>query len=491
MPDVNAVYRIAFESSGDAILFLDRGGFLDCNQAALNIYGVNSKNDIIGKHPGEMAPLLQPDGRDSRSSAAEMITRAFDEGTCAFEWLHSRADGVQFQTEVLLSRFEVNGKPLLQAVVRDITQRKWAERRLRESEANYRSIFEAADDGIAIHQMETGEIIEVNRRHSEMFGFTAEEFRSRGNIDLISAGESPYTQKDALCRIHKAAQGEPQLFEWKAKDRPGNVFWSEVNLKRVVIGGKNRVLALVRDITQRKKAEDELKKSREQLRNLTSHMEFIREEERKHISREIHDELGQALTVLKMDVSWVRKKLLEGQKVLDAKMLETSKFIDETIRTVQRISMDLRPRLLDDAGLVAAMEWHVKDFQNRTGIRCFLDSGAVNDEHLSQTQSTTLFRIFQEALTNVLRHARAQWVRVLLKEDEKYLLLAIEDDGRGITKDRIDDPNSFGLLGIRERVAFLGGVFDVHGVPGKGTVIKSRIPLDTEGASHAENTHRR
>ncbi len=477
MPDFDAKYRIAFESSGDALLFLDRGGFLDCNQAALNIYGLTSKKDIIGKHPGELAPLLQPDGRNSRSAASEMIGRAFKEGTCAFEWLHSRADGIQFQTEVLLSRFEVKGEPLLQVVVRDITERKWAEQRLRESEANYRSIFEAANDGIAIHHMETGKIIEVNRKHSEMFGFTAEEIRSRGDMDLISTGESPYTQKDAFCWIRKAALGEPQLFEWKARDRLGHVFWSEVNLKRIIIGGKNRVLALVRDITQRKKAEDELKNSREQLRNLTSHLELIREEERKHISREIHDELGQALTVLKMDVSWLRKRLRKEQDNLDAKVLEMSQFIDATISTVQRICMDLRPRLLDDAGLVAAMEWHVKDFQNRTGIRCFLYADGIDDAHLGQAQSTTLFRIFQEGLTNVFRHANARWVRITLREDGDFLLLAIADDGRGITRDQIDDPNSFGLLGIRERVAFLGGAFEVHGIPANGTIIQSRIPL--------------
>ncbi len=477
MPDIDAKYRIAFEASRDALLFLDRSGFLDCNQAALDVYGLSAKKEIIGKHPGELAPLLQPDGKNSLSTAAQMIDQAFKKGTCAFEWLHCSADGVQFQTEVLLSRFEVKGKPLLQAVVRDISQRKWVERRLRESETNYRSIFEAANDGIAIHHMETGEIIEVNRKHSEMFGFTAEEISSHGNIDLISSGDSPYTQKDALRWIHKAAQEGPQLFEWMAKDRPGHIFWSEVNLKRVVIGGKNRVLALVRDITERKKAEDELKESREQHRNLTSHMEFVREEERKHISREIHDELGQALTVLKMDISWVRKRLVRDQDLLDAKMREASQFIDETIGTVQRICMDLRPRLLDDAGLVAAMEWHVKDFQNRTGIKCLLDAGGINDGDLGQDQATTLFRIFQEGLTNVFRHADARKVRTALKEDGDFLLLTIEDDGIGITEARINDPDSFGLLGIRERIAFLGGAFEVHGSPGKGTIIKSQIPL--------------
>lgn len=477
MPDIDAKYRIAFEASRDALLFLDRSGFLDCNQAALNVYGLSAKKEIIGKHPGELAPLLQPDGKHSLSTAAQMIDHAFKKGTCAFEWLHCRADGVQFQTEVLLSRFEVDDIPLLHAVVRDISQRKWVEQRLRESETNYRSIFEAANDGIAIHHMETGEIIEVNRKHSEMFGFTAEEISSHGNMDLISSGDSPYTQKDALHWIHKAAQGGPQLFEWMAKDRQGHVFWSEVNLKRVVIGGKNRVLALVRDITHRKKREDALEESRAQLRNLTSHLEFIREKERKHISREIHDDLGQALTVLKMDVSWMRKKLRKGQDILDEKMQGMSQFIDDTIGTVQRICMDLRPRLLDDAGLVAAMEWHVEDFQNRTGIQCLLDHGNIIDEHLSQVQSTTLFRIFQEGLTNVLRHAHARWVRVVLNEEGVFLLLTIEDNGRGITQDQIHDPDSFGLMGVRERIAFLGGTFEVHGIPGKGTIIKARIPL--------------
>lgn len=490
MSEFDETYRIAFESSRDAIMFLDRNGFLACNRAALDLYGLASKKDILGKHPGELAPLRQPDGRDSRSAAAEMINRAFEEGSCAFEWVHCRSDGLQFQTEILLSRFEVRGRFLLQAVVRDISDRKRAEKRLRESEVNYRSIFEAANDGIAIHDIKTGEIIEVNQKHSEMFGYTAEELRSRGNIDSISLGESPYAEKDALDWIRKAALGKPQLFEWKAKNRLGHVFWSEVNLKRVVIGGKERMLALVRDITERKIAEDELKESREQLRKLTSHLEFVREEERKHISREIHDELGQALTVLKMDVSWMGKRILENQKLLKTKTREISQFIGDTIHTVQRISMDLRPRLLDDVGLVAAMEWHAMEFQKRTGVRCSIDADKMNDSQLSQDQATTLFRIFQEALTNVSRHAHARNVQALMKQEDDLLVLSIEDDGCGISEEKVHDPNSFGLLGIRERVGYLDGSFEIRGTPGRGTILQSRIPLINKDMTHAENTHR-
>ena len=345
------------------------------------------------------------------------------------------------------------------------------------SNKSYTSIFEAANDGMAIHDLKTGQVIDVNQKHSELFGYTAEELRA-GGIDLISPGVPPYTGEGALRYVKKAAGGVPQFFEWKSKNKAGHLFWVEVSLKRAKIDGEDQILAISRDVTERKEAEDALRKSKEQLRQLASHMELVREEERKRIAREIHDELGQSLTGLRMDISFLNKRISRNQKKLILKTESMIELVDSTIRTVQRISRELRPGLLDDLGLYAAMEWQAQDFQERTGIRCELNSLGVKDVELNQDVATAVFRIFQEALTNISRHARATKAEVILTIGRKNVLLEVNDNGVGIKAEAVADPQSFGLLGIRERASFWGGEFSVQGIKNKGTKLKIKLPIE-------------
>lgn len=337
------------------------------------------------------------------------------------------------------------------------------------------SLFEAANDGMAIHDLKTGRVVDLNSKHQQMFGYSAEELRASG-IDLISAGEAPYTGEDALLWISRAAAGEPQFFEWKARDKAGRFFWVEVSLKRATIDGKARILAISRDVTERKAAEDELRNSRERLRRLTSHMEHVREEERKRIAREIHDELGQALTALRMDISFLHKRISRNQKKLISKAEAMIALVDETVKTVQRISGELRPGLLDDLGLIAAIEWQMQDFQLRTGIRCTLKADEAISALLDQDLSTALFRIFQETLTNISRHAKATRVEVILGLRADNILLEVIDNGVGIDRKAIVRSDSYGLMGIRERVNFRGGRFSISGGPGRGTTARILLP---------------
>jgi len=242
-----------------------------------------------------------------------------------------------------------------------------------------------------------------------------------------------------------------------------------------LIGG----IHIIRDIAKRKRAEEELKSSREQLRNLSAHLQSVREEEGKHIAREIHDELGQALTALKMDISWLNHRLTKDQKSLLEKTESMSRLVDMTIQTVQRILTELRPGLLDDLGLAAAVEWQAEEFQKRTGIKCEISS-APEDIILDQDRSTAIFRIFQETLTNVVRHANATRVKVSLKEKAGKSELKVKDNGRGITKEQISDNRSFGLIGIRERVYLFGGEVKISGIRNKGTTLTVSIPLETK-----------
>ncbi|MGE5311441.1 MAG: ATP-binding protein [Nitrospirota bacterium] len=223
--------------------------------------------------------------------------------------------------------------------------------------------------------------------------------------------------------------------------------------------------------------EGERLRAHEELRNLSLYLQTAREEERTRIAREIHDELGQALTALKMDLFWLRKRLGPEAGAFEAKTDSMEKVIDDTIATVQRLSGELRPGILDDLGLAAAIEWQAGEFEKRTGIPCRVQV-SPEDITLDRDRSTTVFRIFQEALTNVARHAHATEVAVSLEQGEARVNLTVVDNGRGITEKELSSSKSFGLLGIRERVRFLGGDIVIEGRPKKGTTVRVAIPLD-------------
>lgn len=235
------------------------------------------------------------------------------------------------------------------------------------------------------------------------------------------------------------------------------------------------IVGTVQDITERKRAEEELTYSREQLRNLSMHLQSVREEERTAIAREIHDELGQVLTALKMDLSWLDKKH-RGTKSLEERTKSMLSLVDSTIQTVKRISSELRPGVLDHLGLAAAIEWQAKEFEKHTGISCDV-SVDPEDIVLDRQHSTPIFRIFQEALTNVARHAKATMVRISLHEKDDGIALQVEDNGKGITKKQMNNPQSFGLIGIQERVHFLNGEIRIKGTRNKGTSLTIHIPL--------------
>ena len=229
--------------------------------------------------------------------------------------------------------------------------------------------------------------------------------------------------------------------------------------------------------------EERLRQSREQLRNLTVYIQTVREEERTRIARDIHDNLGQALTALKMDVSWLEKKLSEENPLMLNKTKSMNGLIEETIQTVQRISAELRPGLLDDFGLIAAIEWQIEEFEERTGIKAtlHLPEHAID---IGKDQSTAIFRIFQEALTNVIRHANASAIEVTLEENDGRLSLIVRDNGRGITTEETTHPKSFGLIGMQERVYPWGGEVRIRGISDRGTTVTVTIPLTGKEKHH-------
>ncbi len=202
----------------------------------------------------------------------------------------------------------------------------------------------------------------------------------------------------------------------------------------------------------------------------------MREQEKSRIARELHDELAQALTALKMDASWIAERLPPAEKTLAGKLAVMQAMLDGTVAATRRISADLRPLMLDDLGLVPAAEWLVQNFTERTGIHCELAVG-VPDLELAEPYASAVFRILQESLTNVARHAQASLVEVALDREDGAVTLMVRDNGRGFSPADPRKPNSFGLMGLRERAYLLGGEVEVASGRGRGTTIEVRIPI--------------
>lgn len=267
-------------------------------------------------------------------------------------------------------------------------------------------------------------------------------------------------------------------FRFIRKNHSVQYGYSEYKFEFDKNGKPVRLYGIVQDITERKKTEKEILKKNKQLRNLSNHLQNIREEERMNIAREIHDELGQQLTALKMDIDWILHKQNNPEKEVVAKLQEMLKMNDDIINTVRRISSDLRPALIDNLGLIATIEWKCADFEEKTGVRCQFIS-AIKERKFNKTFSINVYRILQETLTNVARHAEAKSVTVLLTGNEKELFMEIIDDGRGITKENIRNSKKLGILGMNERVALLEGKINITGTD-KGTHVKLILPLKNE-----------
>jgi two-component system sensor histidine kinase UhpB len=353
---------------------------------------------------------------------------------------------------------------------------KTRERTLRESQQRYRSVFENTGTATMIIE-EDMTISMVNTGWEKLSGYSKKEVEGKKKwTEFVYKEDLERMEEHHRKRRGKGAQALDE-YEFRFFDRHGNV--KDILGKTGVIPGtKGRVVSWL-DITKRKQAEAELKRSQEELRNLTAHLQSVREEERRSLARDIHDDLGQALTALKMDLSLLTKKFPKDQKPLLDRTQAISKLMDTSIETVKRISTELRPGVLDDLGLTAAIEWQAEEFQHRTGITCEVTSDP-RDIILDRDRSTAIFRIFQESLTNVARHAQATRVTASLEEKAGTLELKVRDNGRGITKEQISDPKSFGIMGMRERVYPWKGQVKVKSGPGKGTTVAVRIPLTKE-----------
>jgi len=363
------------------------------------------------------------------------------------------------------------------SIIKDITERKKAELELADSAQKYRMLFNNANDVVFVTQLSKlklyGDFIEVNEVACKKLGYTKDEFLKLSPSAIIS----PKFIDEFNKQTERLLTNSHVIYELVHKAKDSKQIPVEISSHLFTYEGKPTVLSIARDITARKRVEEKLRKTGLRLRNLASHLQTIREEERTTIAREIHDELGQVLTVLKIQITLLSNKLRDDQQELKDKIISISNMIDGTVEKVQRITAKLRPYILDELGLIPAIEWQAQEFQDITGIKCSFTLPNV-ELFLDSEKSTAIFRIFQEALTNIARHSKAKLISISIHIKAETLMLIVKDNGIGIAQEQTKDFKSLGIIGMKERALILGGEVTVEGTPGKGTEVRVEIPLN-------------
>jgi PAS domain S-box-containing protein len=378
--------------------------------------------------------------------------------------------------EASISQAVVGGKKLFTVILRDITHRKQAEDALRDSAERYQRLVELVPNAIWVER--GGRITFVNRACVQILGAESpEQLLGRSPLELIHP-EFHTLAASRRARLREGLESEP-LVEKKVVRLDGEVRDVEITEASFYDEGELAVLAVVRDVTERKRAERELEESREQLRRLSTSLQAVREEEKTRIARELHDELGQSLTGLKMDLAQLGGQLRPEQVDAVNRAKSMQSLLDTTVASVRRIATELRPLMLDDLGLVPTIEWLAHDFSQRSGVAVELELPAA-DFDVGPVASTAVFRVLQESLTNVVRHANASRIGVALRGSDTGVELRVQDNGKGISPAAAGGTKTLGVLGMRERTAMLGGTFILESEPGVGTSIVMMIPRQSE-----------
>ena len=388
-----------------------------------------------------------------------------------------RANNEEFPLEASISQLTENGKKLFTVIIRDVTEHARVEEMLSRDEARLRGILDSAMDAI-ITVDDSEHIVLFNAAAEAVFGcprnealgaplawFIPQRYRATHSVHIKRFGEG------AIASRRMSAQRIVTGLR-----RNGEEFPIEASISNHSEHDRKFFTVILRDVTERARADQALRRSKDELREFATIASSVREQEKSRVARELHDELAQSLTALMMDLAWVKDHAPPGQELLSLKIDGMQAMLDSTVRATRRIAADLRPLILDDLGLVPAAKWLVQNFVQRSGARCEFAFDPPGLE-LDDPHATAVFRILQEALTNVARHAQAELVNVTLDVNAEEITLRVRDNGRGFEPADPRKPNSFGLVGLRERAYLLDGEINVDTAPGKGTLIEVRIPI--------------
>lgn len=467
-------FSTMFQSNPCAMTMMTypEGRIVNSNEAWLKAFG-HTLADVVGRTTAELKLWLNPEQRE------EAYTLLQKDGFIRnMESAFVAKDGSKRYFTLSAELIEFSQKTYLLVACYDITERKLAERALRESEEHYRLLFEHSFAGIA--RMTTdGTLLTCNEAMARMFGCRSPEelIQADAGLFYVDVADQRRLIEELL------ASGSLKNRELLMKRLDGSPLWTLINASvfRSSEESEPMLEGVILDITERKQTEQQLQQVYQQSRTLLARLETIREDERIRISREIHDNLGQILTGLKLDFSWLEKHLVRSSdeglvRKTTTKMNEIADLLEEAIQTVRDIATELRPSVLDTLGLRAAIQWQAKEFERRTAIHCIIELGR-EPKNLSEDKATALFRIFQEILTNITRHAKASKVKIELAESNGELLLTVHDNGVGITEEQRRNTKSLGLLGMRERALIFGGSVTVKGELKRGTTVQVTMPL--------------
>ncbi|NJD22476.1 MAG: PAS domain S-box protein, partial [Melioribacter sp.] len=383
---------------------------------------------------------------------------------------------------------DVEGESCHVTTMIDITDKKKTEEALIASEEKFAKAFQSSPDIIVLTSVVDGRIIEVNDALQKTTGYSTDEVVGRTSNEMKfwanTEDRERYTellQKD----------GRVRDLEVGFRIKSGEIRDTLLSGGIIQLKDGKYILGVIRDITERKRAEDELKRSREELRSLSAHLQSVREEERTILAREMHDEIGQILTSIKMNLSLLNRDIEKKEKNLPREVFSNeiksmSAMVDHAVVRVRKMITELRPELLDKLGLIPALEWYTEEFGRETKIKCkFISS--FEKLSLDHQVELTIFRIVQEALTNVAKHSNAKHASVKIEKTEDSILVTVNDDGKGIAVSDLRKEKSFGLLGMRERVNLIGGKIDFIGIKGKGTTVKLVIGVTLLEKSNSKN----
>jgi PAS domain S-box-containing protein len=467
----------AIEQSSDGIAVTDlEGNLLFVNNAFATMHGYAAE-ELVGRH---LSLFHTTEQMPSVEAANQQVQNT---GEFSGEIWHVRRGGMVFPTLMhnsLLLDETGNAIGMIGSLI-DITEHKRAEKALRESEERYRELFETSLDGIAVTDIE-GCYLDCNQAYLDLLGYDGvDELRSRSYKEVTPP--EYHELEDRIIKEQTLVRGYCDEYEKEYIRKTGERIPVTLRawLRRDPANQPGGRWVIIRDITERKQVDEVLRESEERLRYLSSQLISAQEEERKRISLELHDEMGQALTAIGLNLESIGKELPpEHAAIIKNKLAETISLVEHASDHVRDLSLDLRPSMLDDLGLVPTLRWYVNSYEKRTETPVIFE--ALNlGERLTPEVKIVLYRVVQESLNNIRKHAQAKKVKIRLEQKKKKIGVLIEDDGIGFYPDRVVSKTTpvkgIGLLGMQERVRLLGGSLKIRSREGQGASIFVELPL--------------